>query len=120
MNAADVTEDTISATPELPGCSHGWLYAYSFDSRGTMTCSYMTTTELDERLNRLDWQISLTKSSEFEQIVQTARCASALLLSMMKDLSDCEPRTTMNAPTAGKDSFPNGTRHVIGTTKEDV
>ena len=120
LNAADVTEDTVSATPELPGCSHRWLYAYSFDSRGTMSCLYMTAAELDERLNRTEWQISLTKSSEFEHVVQVARCASALLLSMIKDLVDCEPRIAVKASTAGKDSFPNGTKHMFGTTEEDV
>ena len=58
--------------------------------KGKLTCSYMTAGELDERLEQVEWQISLTKRSEFEQIVHVARIASRLLVSMMKDMDDQE------------------------------
>lgn len=102
--AFEVADDTISLGNNASVDVSGWLHAFGISTKGTTTYSYMTSKELDEKLMQVEWQISLTKSSEFEQIVDVSRKVSASLIKMIRDLINLEKGDTIVLAQNNKES----------------
>ena len=126
-NAFETIYDNDDISPQTVGGASavgvpGWLHAFGVNRKANMNYSYMTTKELDEKLTQTEWQISLTKSSEFEQIIDVSRKASTLLFKMVEDLVDSDKSTVLLAQAEGskKRTTSVEVRALDGLSKEDV